>query len=105
VQEPDLLIAWSSTDEGGSSGRVTFEPRDEGARINVRFEWEPTGLKESTGAALGLDERQVRADLERFRDLIEDRHTSSEGWRGTIQDGEVVAEDAHLGWPGPEKSV
>ena len=35
----------------------------------MRLEWDPEGLKETAGAMIGLDERRVEGDLERFRDL------------------------------------
>jgi len=92
-QQPDRLIAWNSIDEGGSSGRVTFEPSSTGAKVNVQLEWDPEGLKESAGAMVGLDERQVRDDLERFRTLVESRDEPTGSWTGTIEGGEVVEDD------------
>jgi uncharacterized membrane protein len=89
-QQPDRVIAWRSLGGVEHAGRVTFEPTDEGTRVSVQMEWEPSGMKESAGAAMGLDERRVEKDLERFRDLVETRGTPTGAWRGEIDSGRVV---------------
>lgn len=89
-QEPDRVVAWRSVGGAANSGRVEFEPIDAGTRVSVEMEYDPEGLKESIGALIGLDGRQVEDDLERFRDLVEARETTTDGWRGTIDSGEVV---------------
>jgi uncharacterized membrane protein len=38
---------------------------------------------------LGVVERQVHADLERFRQLIENRSQESGAWRGQVEDGKT----------------
>ena len=84
-QHPDERIAWTSTSGPANSGVVTFEPLgDESTRVMVEMQWEPEGMRESAGAALGSDERRVEGDLERFRDLIESRGTETGAWRGEI---------------------
>jgi uncharacterized membrane protein len=92
-QQPDRLIAWRSIDGIPNSGRVEFEPIDEGTRVKVEMEYEPDGMKEKVGAMLGIDGGQVEEDLERFRDLVESRETPTGAWRGTIDSGEVVDRD------------
>ena len=93
-QEPDRVIAWRSTGGTRNSGRVAFEPTDSGTRISVEMEYEPEGMKESVGAAVGLDGSQVEGDLERFRDLVEGREVPTGAWRGRIESGEVVEDDS-----------
>ena len=39
----------------------------------VQMDYEPEGLVENAGDALGLAERRVKGDLERFKELIESR--------------------------------
>jgi hypothetical protein len=56
----------------------------------VQMTWEPEGVLETLGAALGSDDRRVKADLERFKELIEQRSRESGGWRGEVDQGEVV---------------
>jgi len=95
-QEPDRVIAWRSVGGLPNSGRVEFQPRDGGTRVTVEMEYETQGMKESAGAFFGFDEGQVEEDLERFRDLVENRGTPTGAWRGTIESGEVVEDDTSL---------
>ena len=37
------------------------------------MDWEPEGVKEKLGASLGMDNRRVQGDLQRFKELIESR--------------------------------
>jgi hypothetical protein len=46
--------------------------------------YQPEGLGEALGSAAGLDQRRVRGDLERFKELIEGRGTETGAWRGEI---------------------
>ena len=93
-QHPDEVIAWRSIDGDQNNGRVTFRASDEGTRVSVKIDWEPSGTKESIGAALGRDEHQVEEDLERFKELVEARGTATGAWRGTIGSGQVVDDGA-----------
>ncbi len=92
-QEPDRVIAWRSMDGLMNSGRVEFTPIDDGTRVTVEMEYQPEGIKETAGAALGLDEGQVEDDLERFKELVESREVPTGAWRGEIRSGEVVEDD------------
>ncbi|MBT2547236.1 SRPBCC family protein [Arthrobacter sp. ISL-65] len=76
---PDERIAWRSTDGVSHAGTVSFMqlgPRT--TRVWVRLEWSPENLAEKTGAALGFDNMQVRADLLRFKEFIETRGTGTD---------------------------
>lgn len=95
-QEPDRVIAWRSTEGVQNSGRVEFEPIDEGTRMRVELEYEPESVKESAGALFGLDSRQVEQDLEKFRELVEAREVPTGAWRGSIESGDVVRENPSL---------
>ena len=92
-QQPDRVVAWRSVGGTPNSGRVEFEPIDEGTRISVEMEYEAEGVKEKVGSALGFDEGQVEEDLERFRQLVEERQAPTGAWRGEIDSGDVVRED------------
>jgi hypothetical protein len=47
-------------------------------KITATIEYEPEGLLEKAGCALGVPSGRVAADLERFRDFIQDQ---IEEWR------------------------
>jgi uncharacterized membrane protein len=72
-QVPDQVIAWTSTDGVMNAGRVTFEPLGPSAtRVELSMDLEPEGVAETVGEALGIIERRVQGDLERFSELIEE---------------------------------
>ncbi|HEU5486904.1 MAG TPA: SRPBCC family protein [Microlunatus sp.] len=88
-QEPDRLIAWRSTsgDTGGHTGRVMFEAvAPTSTRVNIELGWEPEGLVEKAGAALGFDQRQVDSSARDFKKFIESRGGQETGaWRGAVE--------------------
>jgi uncharacterized membrane protein len=87
-QQPDQRIAWTAISGKGNAGVVTFHPLDEDAtRVTVQLDWQPEGAMENIGATLRMDDRQVRKDLERFKDLIEERGVESGAWRGEVEGG------------------
>jgi uncharacterized membrane protein len=93
-QEPDRRIAWESVDGKQTRGVVTFEPAGSGSRtrIRLRMSYMPERATEKVGSAVGLDDRRVRGDLQRFRELIEGRQSASGAWRGEIADGRTRGE-------------
>jgi uncharacterized membrane protein len=89
-QEPDRRIAWESVDGKRTRGAVTFEPLGaERTRVRLSMSYKSDDPLEYAGSALGLDDRRVRGDLERFRELIESRETESGAWRGTVRGGQT----------------
>jgi len=88
-QEPDKVIAWKSTSGPSNSGRVQFEGHDDHAHVTLDMDVEPDTVTERAGDMLGLLQRQVRQDLERFKQLIEQRDTASGDWRGTVREGQT----------------
>ncbi|MEZ0110357.1 putative membrane protein/hemerythrin superfamily protein [Catenulispora sp. EB89] len=74
-QHPDERIAWKSTDGDTShAGVVTFHRLgDTETRVTVHLAWEPQGLVEKVGSALGMDGHQIKADTARFKKFIEQR--------------------------------
>jgi uncharacterized membrane protein len=84
-QHPDERVAWRATSGPPSAGAVTFDTIDpDTTRVTVRFDWEPQGLMEKAGAAIGMDSRRVEGDLERFREMIERRGIETGAWRGDV---------------------
>jgi uncharacterized membrane protein len=90
-QEPDRVIAWRAVDGKYNSGRVTFEPiHSHRTGIDVEMTYDAEGWKESAGSALGFDSRRVNADLERFKEFIEERQRETGAWRGEVHEGTVT---------------
>jgi uncharacterized membrane protein len=84
-QLPDERVAWRNIDGKDNAGVVTFHRiDDERSRVMVQMDWVPKGIKEKLGDALGISDRRVKGDLERFKDLIESRGRESGAWRGDI---------------------
>jgi uncharacterized membrane protein len=84
-QHPDERVAWKSTDGTTHAGVVTFHRlSDNESRVTVQLDWKPEGLVEKAGAAVGVDDRQVKADLKRFKSFIESRGVASGEWRGDV---------------------
>ncbi|HET9508786.1 MAG TPA: SRPBCC family protein [Gaiellaceae bacterium] len=85
-QTPDQRIAWHATEGKTNAGVVTFHRIDDSTtRIMLQMDWEPEGMKESVGSAIGADSRRVKGDLERFKELIERRGTPTGAWRGEVE--------------------
>jgi uncharacterized protein (TIGR02271 family) len=88
-QVPDQRIAWESIDGSPNSGTITFDNLgNDQTRVNAAIGYEPEGLLEKTGDALGFPSARIEGDLKRFRDYIEERGGETGGWRGEIGQGE-----------------
>ena len=84
-QVPDQRIAWTSTSGNKQGGVVNFHRLDDSqTRVLVSMDYEPEGIVEKAGAMVGLDDRQVKKDLERFKELIEKRGGETGAWRGSV---------------------
>jgi uncharacterized membrane protein len=93
-QHPDERVAWKSIDGQEHGGVVTFHRLDEkNTRVSLQMEYHPDTLAEKAGAALGIVGHRVQADLERFKNFIENRGQETGGWRGDVprtpQQGEM----------------
>ena len=87
-QVPDVKVAWAATSGATNAGAVRFEPAGaDSTVVYLSLEYEPEGVVEQVGDKLGIVERQVRADLERFKALVEDQGYASGAWRGSINEG------------------
>ncbi|HLV59090.1 MAG TPA: SRPBCC family protein [Natronosporangium sp.] len=93
-QVPDRRVAWESISGARQAGTVDIEPvAADRSRVTVRMEYEPQRFTEKVADAMGLLRRQVRRDLDRFRDFIEERGTETGGWRGEVR-GDEPPDDA-----------
>jgi uncharacterized protein (TIGR02271 family) len=90
-QVPDERVAWESVDGSPNSGTVIFQSVSPGrTKITATIEYEPEGLLEKTGDALGIPSGRVQGDLERFRTFMEERGGETGGWRGEIRNDETA---------------
>ena len=85
-QHPDERVAWRTV--GGDvehGGVVTFHRLgDSKTRVTIQIDWQPQGLVEKAGAAVGVDDHQVKADAQRFKAFIEDTGRPTGAWRGDV---------------------
>ncbi len=89
-QIPDERVAWKATDGKANAGVVTFHRiSDDSSRVMVQIEHETEGIMEKVGSALGADTREVKNSLERFKELVENRESTTGGWRGEVEGGDV----------------
>jgi uncharacterized membrane protein len=90
-QRPDEKVAWKTIDgEVKNDGVVSFEQiAQDQTRVNVQMDVEGESTAENVaGDLLGVVESQVHGDLERFKQLIENRDGATGAYRGKVQDGE-----------------
>ena len=85
-QLPDERVAWKSTEGEKQAGVVTFHRLDDTrTRVTVQMDYEPQGIVEKAGSAVGVVGHQVKGDLRRFKDYIEKRGGIETGaWRGQV---------------------
>lgn len=89
-QVPDRHIAWRSVTGTPNAGSVRFQPEGQGkTKVSLELMYEPQDAAEKVGDALGFLERQVGADLERFKEFIESRGAPTGAWRGEVRGGQV----------------
>lgn len=89
-QVPDTRIAWRSTTGTRNDGIVTFHRlSDNSTRVIVHMTYEPEGMMENAGDAMGLLDRRVQGDLERFKNFLESRGHETGAWRGSVNQGQT----------------
>jgi uncharacterized membrane protein len=92
-QTPDKRVAWESTSGAPNAGVVSFQPiGPDRTRVGLHISYEPQGILENVGDRLGLLERRVEGDLQRFKAFIESRGRETGAWRGEIKDGTLERE-------------
>jgi carbon monoxide dehydrogenase subunit G len=99
-QVPDRKIAWAATEGATNAGAVEFEDVGGGqTSLQLTLEYEPEGIIEKVGDKLNVVDRQAEADLQRFKEFIEDEGYASGAWRGSVSSG------APVGTPGVEDAA
>jgi uncharacterized membrane protein len=90
-QEPDQRVAWKATDGDWNAGAVDFHRVDDAkTRVTLTMDVKPDGPLETVGDAIGVPDRQVKGDLERFKEYIESRGSATGAWRGTVEQTDVT---------------
>ena len=91
-QQPDKKVVWKTIDgQVKNDGSVSFEQiAERQTRVNVQMDVEGESTAENVaGDLLGIVKSQVHGDLERFKQLIENRDEPTGAYRGTVLDGET----------------
>jgi uncharacterized membrane protein len=90
-QTPDQRVAWTATSGAENAGVVTFHRIDDNkTRVTVQMDIDPEGVVENVGDAVGVPDRQVKGDLERFKEFIESRGQETGAWRGEVKQTDVT---------------
>ena len=85
-QLADERVAWKALDGDGPHGVVTFHRiGDNETRVTVQMDYDPEGMLEKVGAAIGSDDRRVKGDLKRFMVFIARRGAETGAWRGVVE--------------------
>lgn len=96
-QIPDRKVAWAATEGATNAGAVEFEDVGGGqTSLRLSLEYDPEGIIEKIGDKLHVVDRQAEADLQRFKEFIEDAGYASGAWRKSVNEGAAV------GTPGVE---
>ena len=87
-QVPDQVIAWRSTSGAPNAGTVRFEPMShDRTRVRLIMEYEPEGVVEKTGDAVGVFGARVQNSVEDFKKFVEERGGETGAWRGEVHGG------------------
>jgi uncharacterized protein YndB with AHSA1/START domain len=93
TQRPNERIKWSVSQGMTHTGVVTFhELAPNLTRVLLSFDVDPGSLIEKAARGMRHIKRAARADLHRFKALIEMTGLETGAWRGTIEDGQLVEE-------------
>jgi len=84
-QHPDERVAWKSESGPTHAGVVTFHRLDEAkTRVTAQMEIDPDGFVENVADKLGIIDRKVKGDMQRFKSFIEHRGQETGAWRGDV---------------------
>lgn len=84
-QHPDERIAWASEDGPKHAGVVTFHRIDDAtSRVTAQMDIDPEGFAEAAADKLGIIERRVKGDMQRFKTYIERTGSEDGAWRGDV---------------------
>ncbi|MFB0614389.1 SRPBCC family protein [Streptomyces sp. AGS-58] len=89
-QLADERITWrTTTGDTRQKGTVRFERLDDShTKVELVMEVEPSGAAEKVADMVGMIDRRVKGDMQRFKQYIEERGTESGAWRGRVRPGD-----------------
>lgn len=85
-QHPEERVAWRSDAGPEHAGVVTFhylEP--DRTRVTAQMDIDPEGFVENVADKLGILDRKVKGDMQRFKAFIEQRGQVDGRWRGDVE--------------------
>jgi uncharacterized membrane protein len=89
-QIPDERISWKSTSGAYTAGTVRFEPvGPDRTLVRLLMAYEPEGVVENLGDAVGALGGRVQDTVEDFKNFIEERGSATGSWRGTVHDSQT----------------
>ncbi|NIH79469.1 SRPBCC family protein [Amycolatopsis viridis] len=85
-QHPDERVAWRADSGPSHAGVITFHRLgDNQTRVTAQMDIDPDGFVEKAADKLGILDRRVHGDMERFKAFIEKRGGQETGaWRGDV---------------------
>jgi len=85
-QHPDERIARTVVDgETQHCGVVSLhELSDSETTVTAQIDWQPSGLLEKLGSAVGAGGHAVKKDLKNFKERVEST-PNADGWRGEVE--------------------
>jgi uncharacterized membrane protein len=91
-QVPDTVIAWESTSGKPNHGRAVFKPQGgDSTLIEVTMRYEPEGIIENVGDAVGFVTSRLEGDLQRLKHFLEKRGQQTGAWRGEVHGGSTTS--------------
>jgi len=91
-QIPDMRIVWRSTTGVKHGGKVEFHAEGPSrTRVQLVMEYEPEGIVENVGDAIGVTDRRVKGDLKRFKEFFEAVGAETGAWRGEVLRGQEIS--------------
>ena len=89
-QEPDQRVSWRSIGGPRNAGTVRFEPLgDNRTLVRLALSYQPEGVLENIGSAMGAMQTQVESSVRNFKQFIESRGAETGAWRGEVQGGQT----------------
>jgi uncharacterized membrane protein len=91
-QVPDQVIVWESTSGKPNHGRAVFKPQGgDSTLIEVTMRYEPEGVLENVGDALGFVTSRLEGDLQRLKHFVEKRGQETGAWRSEVHGGSTTS--------------